>query len=317
MPKDKYGGADDSDVLSEFFAGVRPLAENAKAKAGSPPGGPASARPQRPHVPDARSPGLRPAAVPPPAVGPYSRPGTTVQKELYDDTERRATRAESALIAERSRIAQVEAALASAHAQLAEVRSRVATVEAERDAARLGQAAAEREREKTRRLNEDIDSHRRSLQREVDELRAAAKKAASIVPILGSAVEAPPVEAPAAPHGDTPAVELEDGAGAIERAMAAFTTACLVGGIKRVVFVGGSPAYRKQLGTRCDPRLKFTFVEGNDRGAVVMPSADVVIVWGASELDHAVADKFPGALVVNHRGISGMLVRAAELIRGR
>lgn len=307
MSKDKFGRPDETDVLSEFFAGVRPLSGTTKAKTAVPA---SPVRPARPPSGEPRPIAGRPTPV---APGPYSRPGSTVQKELYDDAERRAARAESALVAERARAASLETALSEANAQLAEVRGRVATAAAERDAAKLGQAVAEREREKTRRLNEDIDAHRRALQRELEDLRANLKKA-----VAAAAVAAPVAESVVAPvEMPAPAVEPDDSTGAIERAMASFTTACLVGGIKRVVFVGGSPAYRKQLGTRCDHRLKFAFVEGNDRGAVPMPSADVVIVWGASELDHVVADKFPGALRVHHRGISGMLLKAAELIRGR
>ena len=103
--------------------------------------------------------------------------------------------------------------------------------------------------------------------------------------------------------------------GALRTALAAFSTACLVAGKRRVVFVGGSPAYRKQLREGLDRRLDLRFVEG-DQGRIPRVDADLVIVWGATELDHRVSAHFPGALLVPHRGIVGMLTMAAERMSG-
>ncbi len=98
---------------------------------------------------------------------------------------------------------------------------------------------------------------------------------------------------------------------ALRAALAQFSSACLVGGKRRVVFVGGSPAYRKQLREGLDRRLDLRFVEGNQ---VRIPKidADLVIVWGATELDHSVSNHFPGAMLVPHRGIVGMLQMASQ-----
>jgi len=103
--------------------------------------------------------------------------------------------------------------------------------------------------------------------------------------------------------------------GAIREACSRFSTACLVAGLKRIVFVGGSPAYRRQLKEGLDRRLDVRVVEG-DRHRPPRVDADLVIVWAATELDHTVSAQFPGAMTIPHRGIARMLTTAAERING-
>jgi hypothetical protein len=128
------------------------------------------------------------------------------------------------------------------------------------------------------------------------------------------------VEEPAeAPPGvvavRVPAERSEAARGPNRVAMQRFSTACLVRGKRRVVFVGGSPAYRRVLKEGLDPRLEVKFVEGDRRGNIPdVPDADYVFVWASSILDHRVSDRFPRAVVLPSRGISRMLDEAVAWI---
>lgn len=104
--------------------------------------------------------------------------------------------------------------------------------------------------------------------------------------------------------------------GAVNRAIAAFSEACLLAGKRRVLIVGGSPAYRKTLQAGVDQRIQLTLVEGTRRNFRTPVQPDLTIVWGATELDHAASAHFPDAVVVPHRGITGMLERVTERLRG-
>lgn len=128
--------------------------------------------------------------------------------------------------------------------------------------------------------------------------------------LVGEGEEAPPGRIAVRVPGERSELR-EDGA--VKKALDRFSTACLVNGKKRVVFVGGSPAYRRQLREGLDRRLDVRFVEGDQR-RVPKIEADLVVVWGSTELDHSVSDHFPGALYVPHRGIARMLSFAAERV---
>ncbi|MSQ02871.1 MAG: hypothetical protein EXR71_13425 [Myxococcales bacterium] len=98
---------------------------------------------------------------------------------------------------------------------------------------------------------------------------------------------------------------------ALRSALARFSTACLVAGKRRIVFVGGTPPHRKQLREGLDRRLDLCFL-GGDQLRTPPIVADLVIVWGATELDHGVSANFPAALMIPHHGIVGMLQMVAE-----
>ncbi len=100
------------------------------------------------------------------------------------------------------------------------------------------------------------------------------------------------------------------------RAIRMFNDACLVHGYKRVVVVGGSPAARRVLKEGVDPRIRVTYVEGDDHSPS-KPAADLVIVWASSELDHATASHFPDAIIAPHRSISRMLEFVVERLKAR
>jgi multidrug efflux pump subunit AcrA (membrane-fusion protein) len=104
-------------------------------------------------------------------------------------------------------------------------------------------------------------------------------------------------------------------ASANRSAMSRFSTACLVHNVKRVVVVGGSPAYHRTLREGVDPRIDLRLVPGNRRGSVPqVPGADLVIIWASTILDHSVAGLYPDGVVIPHRGVARMLTAATEWI---
>lgn len=73
---------------------------------------------------------------------------------------------------------------------------------------------------------------------------------------------------------------------------------CLLHGLRRVTIVGGSPKYRRQLKQLfTDPRLSVRLQPGNVRVTTkkarqVMEGSDLVVIWGATILDHSVSDLY-------------------------
>ncbi|MES2641789.1 MAG: hypothetical protein V4850_20010 [Myxococcota bacterium] len=101
-------------------------------------------------------------------------------------------------------------------------------------------------------------------------------------------------------------------------AMSRFSTACLVHNIKCIVIVGGSPAYHRTLRDGLDPRLDVRLIPGNRRGRVPpVPTADIVILWASTILDHSVSAQFPQGVVIPHRSVARMLGAATEWIERR
>lgn len=111
----------------------------------------------------------------------------------------------------------------------------------------------------------------------------------------------------------------------IQRAAHGFIRACQAAGITRVRFVGGSPNYRTKLeslfppggplGVRTtagDQRIRLSRAKSQQR------SDDLVIIWGATELDHATSGAYRSehgrTEVIAHRGIGRMLALAAARI---
>ena len=113
----------------------------------------------------------------------------------------------------------------------------------------------------------------------------------------------------------------------IQRAAHGFVRACLAADIVRVRFVGGSPNYRTKLAalfpaggpltvhtTLGDKRVRLQRSRSQQRGD------DLVIIWGATELDHATSGAYRAEYgrteVIAHRGIGRMLELAAARIAG-
>jgi hypothetical protein len=103
-----------------------------------------------------------------------------------------------------------------------------------------------------------------------------------------------------------------------------FLDACRRSGVRRLTIVGGSPAYRRELVELAAPyarELKLNLVSGTKRrerkrAEADKRTSDIVVIWGATELDHSVSAVYTqgtgNVLTVRHRGISRMLSQVAE-----
>lgn len=108
-----------------------------------------------------------------------------------------------------------------------------------------------------------------------------------------------------------------------------FADACERVRARRVTIVGGSPAYRRQLqklSAKAGGRPHLNLVSGTQRRTrkradADMRNSDLIIIWGATELDHSVTSVYTSApektVRVPHRGISRMLLQAAEELHRR
>ena len=113
----------------------------------------------------------------------------------------------------------------------------------------------------------------------------------------------------------------------IQRAAHGFVRACAAAEVVRVRFVGGSPNYRTKLAalfpaggpltvhtTAGDKRVSLSRSRSQQRGD------DLVIIWGATELDHATSGVYRAehgrTEVIAHRGIGRMLELAAARLAG-
>lgn len=108
-----------------------------------------------------------------------------------------------------------------------------------------------------------------------------------------------------------------------KRAERDFLEACASAGVRRVVVVGGSPAVREELGALSGGALELRLVDGTerrtaDRARGDLEWADLVLVWGATELHHQVSTHYTGAplplrkkvLHVPKRGVAALLAEA-------
>lgn len=110
----------------------------------------------------------------------------------------------------------------------------------------------------------------------------------------------------------------------IRRAVRRFQDAALLSGLGRVVIVGGSPQYHRQLRALVnDPRITLNLIPGDRRRtsrqvAADEAGADLVIVWGATMLDHSLSQLYGRhggrVITIPHRGIARMLERATEAL---
>ena len=106
------------------------------------------------------------------------------------------------------------------------------------------------------------------------------------------------------------------------RAERAFLEACASAHVRKVVVVGGSPAVREELAT-LERALELRLVDGterrtSDRARGDLEWADLVLVWGATELHHQVSTHYTSAppplrrkvLHVPKRGVAALLAAA-------
>lgn len=107
--------------------------------------------------------------------------------------------------------------------------------------------------------------------------------------------------------------------------MQRFAELCRARSIRRIVVVGGSPAVREQLLALKPPEWDLRLVEGTERRTLDKARADlewaqVVFVWGSSELDHKVSNLYTDKsspfrrklVLVARRGIAALLNAGSE-----
>ena len=109
------------------------------------------------------------------------------------------------------------------------------------------------------------------------------------------------------------------------RAARRFARLCRANAIRRLVIVGGSPSVHAELETLKAPEWELRLVSGTDRRTTDKARADLdwaqlVFIWGSSELDHKVSRLYtdsPGAdrrklIAVARRGVAALLNAGTE-----
>lgn len=110
------------------------------------------------------------------------------------------------------------------------------------------------------------------------------------------------------------------GGSANHRAEVAFVESCRRHDVRRVVVVGGSPAVREELEAKLARHIDLRMVDGTerrtaDRARSDLDWADLVLVWGATELHHKVSGHYThGGPAYSHkvvhvvrRGVAALL----------
>jgi hypothetical protein len=112
------------------------------------------------------------------------------------------------------------------------------------------------------------------------------------------------------------------------RAARDVVAACAASGVRRLLVVGGSPSVREELRSALGSSLELRMVDGTERRTQErargdMEWADLVLLWGGTELDHKVSTHYahPPAgqreklVHVAKRGIAALLSAAVEHLR--
>jgi hypothetical protein len=112
------------------------------------------------------------------------------------------------------------------------------------------------------------------------------------------------------------------GGSANQRAVEGMVAACGTRRWRRICVVGGSPNARRALGELVGGRLDLRLVDGtasrnSNQAAADLSWADVVVIWGGTQLDHRVSQLYKGGNVIAlaRRSIQEMaraVVRAAD-----
>jgi hypothetical protein len=99
--------------------------------------------------------------------------------------------------------------------------------------------------------------------------------------------------------------------------------------IRKIVIVGGSPSVHDELRQLAPKRWELRLINGTDRRTSDLAQADVrwadlILIWGSSELDHKVSTLYAkkengkdNVVLVNRRGIAALLEAAIRHARGR
>jgi hypothetical protein len=112
------------------------------------------------------------------------------------------------------------------------------------------------------------------------------------------------------------------------RAAGDLLAACTSSGVRHLLVVGGSPSVREELRAALGSELELRTVDGTERRTQErarsdLEWADLVLLWGGTELDHKVSTHYShptpanrGKLVhVARRGIAALLTAAVEHLR--
>lgn len=116
------------------------------------------------------------------------------------------------------------------------------------------------------------------------------------------------------------------GGSANRRAGVEFLEACRRKGVRKVVVVGGSPSVREDLEAQLSGQVELRMVDGTERhtgekARTNLEWADLVLVWGATELHHKVSLLYTQSAYRNkvvhvpRRGVSSLLEGALEHLR--
>lgn len=113
------------------------------------------------------------------------------------------------------------------------------------------------------------------------------------------------------------------GGSANKAAEAALIAACQRHSVSKIVVVGGSPAVREELDKKLASALQLRLIDGterrtSDRAHADLEWADLVLVWGASELHHKVSWLYTQSaphlrkkvVLVARRGVAALLHEA-------
>lgn len=134
---------------------------------------------------------------------------------------------------------------------------------------------------------------------------------------------------PCQPTGDTLALAVPVercelcGGSDLRVAFRAFAQATLAAGLPSVTFIGGSPAYRealRQLHRELKPAFDLDAVgkKRPNEGKRAQAARGLIVIWGGSEVDHDTTIHYRQSgdlvLIVNHRGLSGILPRLTALL---
>ena len=94
------------------------------------------------------------------------------------------------------------------------------------------------------------------------------------------------------------------------------------GGLRRIVVVGGSPSTREELRGLIADRLELRLVSGTDRrtsrdAKADLVWADLVVIWGSTELDHKISRLYTSAsqgrvVTCARRGIAALAETLAK-----
>jgi hypothetical protein len=112
------------------------------------------------------------------------------------------------------------------------------------------------------------------------------------------------------------------------RAAQDLVAACARAGVRRLLVVGGSPSVREELRAGVGNSIELRTVDGTERRTQErarsdLEWADLVLLWGATELDHKVSTHYAHpapplrrkVVHVARRGIAALLGAATEHLR--